>query len=102
MGRHAKRQSLKEKLMAPASGSAINAGQAFVGGASIIGIGGLCFYGLGMSNEKGALEKSITWSPVVKQRIRDTYLYFGGGLAVTAAAAVTAARSPMVMNFMMQ
>jgi len=102
IGRHAKRQSMKERLMAPASGSAFTMGQGFVAGGAAIGIGALCFYGLGMSSEQGALERSVTWSPIVKQRIRDTYLYFGGGLVVTAAAATAAARSPMVMNFMMK
>jgi len=102
LGRHARRQTFKEKMMAPASGSAFTMGQGFVAGGAALGIGALCFYGLGMSNETGALEKSITWSPMVRQRIRDTYMYFGGGIVVTAGAAVAAARSPMIMNFMMK
>jgi len=102
LGRHARRQTLKERMMAPASGSAFTMGQGFVAGGAAIGIGALCFYGLGMSKEQGALERSVMWSPVVKQRIRDTYMYFGGGLVFTAGAAVAAARSPMVMNFMMR
>jgi len=101
LGRHARRQTLKEKMMAPADGSAFSIGQGFVAGGAALGIGALCFYGLGLSSEKGALERSVVWSPVVRQRIRDTYLYFGGGIVVTAAAAVAASRSPMIMNFVM-
>lgn len=102
IGRHAKRKSLKETLMAPAGDSAFNMGRGFVAGGSALGIGALCFYGLGLSSQPGALEHSVAWSPLVKQRIRDTYLYFGASLGFTAAAAVAAARSPMMMNFMMK
>lgn len=48
------------------------------------------------------MERSVVWSPVVRERIRDTYMYFGGGLVATAASAVAIARSPAIMNFMMQ
>ena len=34
----------------------------------------------------------------VKQRIRDTYMYFGASLGVTAGAAVAIFRSPAMMN----
>ena len=95
-----RRQTFKEKMMAPASGSAFTMGQVFVAGGAALGIGALCFYGLGISNEKGALERSVEWSTMVRQRIRDTYLYLGGNIVVAAGAAVAAARSPMITNFM--
>ena len=34
----------------------------------------------------------------MKQRIRDTYMYFGGGLVFTAGSAVAIARSPAMMK----
>jgi len=102
IGRHARRKTLKEQIMAPAGGSAINVGQGFAAGGAALGIGALCFYGAGLSSEQGALDKSVMWPPVVKERIRDTYAYFGAGLGITAASAVAAARSPTVMNLMMK
>ncbi len=42
------------------------------------------------------------WPDVVRQRIKTTYMYFGGSLVFTAASAVAAVRSPAVMNLMMK
>jgi len=102
IGRHAKRKTLKETLMAPAGDTAFNMGKGFVAGGAALGIGALCFYGLGLSSQPGALENSVAWPQYVKQRIRDTYLYFGSSLIFTAGSAVAASRSPMVMNLMMK
>merc|ERR1712107_489472 len=88
--------------MAPTSGTPFSIGQGFLAGASAIGLGGLVFYGLGFSNEIGAAEKAMIWPDYVKQRIRDTYMYFGGSLAVTAGTAVTIFRSPAMMNIVMR
>ena len=38
----------------------------------------------------------------VKQRIRDTYMYFGASLGVTAGTAVAIFRSPAMMNIVMR
>lgn len=38
------------------------------------------------------------WPKYVKERIKTTYLYFGGSIAFTAASAAAAFRSPMIMN----
>lgn len=38
-----------------------------------------------MHPEMGAIEEAQFWPEVVRQRIRSTYLWFGGGLALTAA-----------------
>ncbi|KAK3758184.1 hypothetical protein RRG08_027816 [Elysia crispata] len=102
IGRHAKRKSLKETMMEPAGDGPFNIGRGFVAGGAAIGIGALCFYGLGLSNSPGALERAVVWPPYVRQRIRDTYMYFGGSLAATALSAVACARSPAVMGFMMK
>ncbi len=34
-------------------------GRWFVAGGAAVGLGALCFYGLGMSNEIGAIEKAV-------------------------------------------
>jgi len=86
--------------MAPAGDGAFNMGRGLVAGASVIGMGALCFYGLGLSNEVGAIDRASLWPATVRARVRDTYMYFGGSLALTAAAAVAVHRSPMMMNLM--
>jgi len=40
------------------------------------------------------------WPEYVRQRIKDTYLYFGGSIALTAVTAASAFRSPALMRFM--
>merc|ERR550534_3072668 len=40
----------------------------------------------------------MIWPEHVKQRIRDTYMYFGASLGVTAGTAVAIFRSPAMMN----
>lgn len=94
-------RSLKEAVMTPAGDGAFSIGKGVVAGASALGLGALCFYGLGFSAEPGAIERSMVWPQYVKERIQSTYIYFGGSLAFTAASAVTCFRSPMVMNIVM-
>merc|ERR1719471_406185 len=84
--------------MAPSSGTSINVGQGALAGAAALGIGALAFYGAGLSGEMGAVEKSVMWPQYVKDRIRDTYMYFGASVAATAGTAVAAFRTPAVMN----
>jgi len=84
--------------MAPSSGTSINVGQGALAGAAALGIGALAFYGAGLSGEMGAGEKSVMWPQYVKDRIRDTYMYFGASVAATAGTAVAAFRTPAVMN----
>merc|ERR1712180_159566 len=88
--------------MSPSTSTPFNVGQGFLAGASAIGLGGLVFYGLGFSNEVGAAEKAMIWPDYVKQRIRDTYMYFGASLGVTAGTAVAIFRSPAMMNIVMR
>ncbi|XP_070543939.1 growth hormone-inducible transmembrane protein-like [Ptychodera flava] len=99
--RAAKAKSLKEAAREPASGTAIVMGRGIVAGASAIGIGALCYYGLGMSNEVGALEKSAIWPQYVRDRIKSTYLSFGAGLGMTALSAVAIARNPALLTRLM-
>ena len=39
--------------------AAFQLGRGLVAGASVIGIGALCYYGLGLSNEVGAIDRSV-------------------------------------------
>lgn len=96
--RTARRRSLKEVAMQPTTGAPFAFGKGMLATAGVFGIGALCFYGLGMSNETGALEKSHLWPQYVKERIKTTYMYFGSGIAVTAASAMAAFRSPGIMS----
>ena len=40
------------------------------------------------------------WPQIVRDRVRSTYLYFGGGIIFTAASAVAVARTPALMRMM--
>lgn len=39
--------------------TAFNIGKGVVAGGAAIGIGALCFYGLGLSNSTGAIERAV-------------------------------------------
>lgn len=77
VSRVARRQTLKERALAPAGEggllkdnfqfiltklcnifTAFSIGKGALAGGSLLGLGALCYYGLGFSNEAGALEKS--------------------------------------------
>jgi len=103
LGRFARRKQaqnpgLKERAMAPQQGTAINMGQGALAGAAALGLGALAYYGAGMSGEMGAVEKSVMWPEYVRQRIKDTYMYFGGSLVATAGTAAAVFRSPAMMS----
>jgi len=87
--------------MAPST-TPFSIGQGVVAGASAVGLGALAFYGLGFSGEVGAVDKAMVWPDYVKQRIRDTYMYFGASIGVTAASAGAIFRSPAMMNIVMK
>jgi len=94
----ARRKGLKEAAMSPSQGTAISLGQGALAGGAVLGVGALAFYGLGMSGEVGAVDRAAAWPQVVKDRIRDTYLYFGASLGATAASAVAIFRTPAAIN----
>jgi len=97
------RMGLKDRAMGPTSGAPFRIGQGAVAGASVFGLGALCYYGLGMSHAgQGAIDRSVMWPQYVKERIKTTYAYFGGSIVFTAAAAAAAFRSPAMMNLMMR
>lgn len=97
--RLAKRRTLRERAMAPASDTAFNIGKGVLVGGAVLGLGSLCFYGLGLSEHSAAIDQAMLWPEYVKQRVRTTYMYFGGSLAVTACSAAAVLRSPIMMNF---
>lgn len=75
-----------------------NIGWLSVGVAGLTGIGALCYYGLGLSKEESAVERSVLWPKYVKDRIKWTYLYLGSGFGISTAAAVACLRSPAIMR----
>lgn len=95
-----KEKTIKERLMAPAGEGAFTAGRFILAGASGLGLGALCYYGLGLANEPGAIEHARIWPDFVRARVRDTYMYFAGGIGVTAASALAVSRNPRLMQMM--
>ena len=77
-------------------------GRWFIAGGAAVGLGALCYYGLGMSNEIRAIEKAVMWPQYVKDRIHSTYMYLAGSIGLTALSAVAVSRTPALMNFMMR
>ncbi|XP_066920684.1 growth hormone-inducible transmembrane protein-like [Clytia hemisphaerica] len=75
-------------------------GQAVLGGSAAAGIGALCFYGLGLSNDVGAIDKARFWPPEMRSMIKSTYLYFLGSLSITAGSAYYLHRSALVTRMM--
>ncbi|XP_074519316.1 growth hormone-inducible transmembrane protein isoform X2 [Halichoeres trimaculatus] len=71
-------------------------------GGSACGMGLMCYYGLGMSDEMGAIEKSMMWPQIVKDRIHSTYMYFAGSVGLTALSAYAVGRTPQLMSLMMR
>eukprot|EP00063_Salmo_salar_P097122 XP_014071957.1 PREDICTED: growth hormone-inducible transmembrane protein-like [Salmo salar] len=60
-GKTAKDQ-LQQAAFQPATDTAIrmdNMGRMFLAGGAAVGLGALCYYGLGMSNEIGAIERAV-------------------------------------------
>lgn len=99
------REEIKEAAFEPSMETAArfdSAGRLVVAGGAIVGLGALCYYGLGMSNEVGAIEKAVIWPQYVTDRIRSTYMYFAGSIGLTALSAVAVSRSPALMSLMMR
>lgn len=94
----AERMSLRDRAMAPPGPNAYSIGKGALAGGAALGLGALCFYGLGLGSGTSTLENSHLWPEFVKQRIRDTYLYFGGSVAISAASAMAVFRSPRLLS----
>lgn len=99
------REELKQAAVEPSMETAAkihSMGKLIVAGGATIGLGALGYYGLGMSNEIGAIEKAVIWPQYVKDRIQSTYMYFAGSVGLTALSAVAVSRSPALMSLMMR
>jgi len=92
------RQTLREKAMAPPGPNAYAIGKGAVAGASVLGLGALCYYGLGLGHGTSVLNNSILWPEYVQERIHNTYAYFGGSVLISAASAAAIFRSPTLLN----
>lgn len=90
--------TLAERAMAPAGGTAIGVGKAALAGGAVIGLGALCYYGLGLASETGAIDRAAIWPQYVKERISTTYAYFGGSFVISALSAAACLRSPAMMR----
>ncbi|KAM9462258.1 growth hormone-inducible transmembrane protein [Clarias gariepinus] len=99
------KDQLQEAVFEPAKDTAFKidqTGRMVLAGGAALGLGALCYYGLGMSNEIGALEKAVFWPQYVRDRIHSTYMYFAGGVGVTALSAVAVSRTPALLGLMMR
>ena len=56
--------TLKDAVSAPSKGTAFSLGQGALAGGAALGLGALAFYGLGLSNEVGAIDKAVAWPEV--------------------------------------
>ncbi|XP_076752158.1 growth hormone-inducible transmembrane protein [Xylocopa sonorina] len=95
-------KTITEQAVAPAGNTAINIGRGALAGSAVIGLGSLCYYGLGLSPSLGTIEYAKLWPQHVKDRIKSTYMYVGASVASTATAAMLCLRSPTVMNMVMR
>ncbi|CAD5217168.1 unnamed protein product [Bursaphelenchus xylophilus] len=89
--------TIRERLLGPTTGKPFVYGTYAIAGASVFGIGMLCYYGAGMSKGLSAMDRAALWPEHVRQRLQTTYAYLAGSLALTAGAGVAAARSPAIL-----
>ncbi|XP_017152998.1 growth hormone-inducible transmembrane protein [Drosophila miranda] len=90
--------SLKEKLMGPPSANAYSMGKGAAAGAAVVGLGALCYYGVGLGKHTSIADNAIMWPEYVKSRIQSTYAFFGGSCILTAASAAAVFRSPRLLS----
>lgn len=100
--RAARRQGLVADTAAPAGDTAIKIGKGAIATGAVLGLGALCYYGAGLSSATGAIDHAQLWPQYVKDRVRSTYMYFGGSIAASALTAAACFRSPAVMNMVMR
>ncbi|KAH8289721.1 hypothetical protein KR054_009991 [Drosophila jambulina] len=109
--------SLKEKLMGPpgANGKvdslrcviswmfilfipAYSMGKGAAAGAAAVGLGALCYYGVGLGKQTSIADNAIMWPQYVRDRIQSTYAFFGGSCLLTAASAAAVFRSHRLLQ----
>jgi len=77
----------------------VAAGQVALAGSVVIGAGSLAYYGLGLSQAPGAVDKALAWPQHVRDRVRLTYSYLIASVGVTAAFAMAILRLPVATYF---
>nr|CAD7396182.1 unnamed protein product [Timema poppensis] len=97
--RLAQRKTIGEQIMQPAGETAFNIGRGAVAGGAALGLGALCFYGLGLSKDASVIDQAVMWPQYVRDRIKTTYMYVAGSMFITAGSTMAALRSPRVMAF---
>ncbi|KAK0426568.1 hypothetical protein QR680_009774 [Steinernema hermaphroditum] len=90
--------ALREKLFGPATSKPFLYGTYALGGASLAGIGMLCWYGLGMSKDISIVNKAALWPQEVRDRLKSTYAYLAGSVLMTGGFGYLAARSPVLFR----
>ena len=73
--------------------------QVALAGSVVIGAGSLAYYGLGLSQAPGAVDKALAWPQHVRDRVRLTYSYLIASVGVTAAFAMAILRLPVATYF---
>ncbi|XP_076244729.1 growth hormone-inducible transmembrane protein [Calliopsis andreniformis] len=94
--------TVTEQAMAPAGETAFSIGKGAVAGGAVIGLGALCYYGLGLSPQLGTIDYAGLWPDYVKERVKSTYMYFGASVAASAASAAVCLRTPAIMNMVLR
>jgi hypothetical protein len=90
--------TLRERLLGPTTGKPFVYGTYALAGASVFGIGLLCYYGLGMSKGMSAMDRSAIWPEYVRSRLHHTYAYLAGSLALTAGAGMAAGTMTFILS----
>lgn len=90
--------TLKERIMAPPGENAYSLGKGALAGASAVGLGALCFYGIGLGKPGSIYTESMIWPEYVKQRVQATYAYFAGSILITAASSFAVFNSPRLLH----
>ncbi|TKR92296.1 hypothetical protein L596_006978 [Steinernema carpocapsae] len=90
--------ALREKLFGPANAKPFIYGTYAVAGASLAGIGMLCWYGLGMSKDVSIVNKAAMWPQEVSDRLKSTYAYLCGSVLMTGGFGYMASRSPTLLR----
>ncbi|KAH8374504.1 hypothetical protein KR200_000242 [Drosophila serrata] len=89
--------SLKDRMMGPPSENAYSMGKGAAAGAALMGLVGLCYYGLGLAKQPSIYDHSVVWPQYVRDRIHATYAYFGASCALTAASSAAIFQSDAMM-----
>ena len=63
----------------------------------MIGAGSLAYYGLGLSQAPGAVDKALAWPQYVKDRVKLTYSYHLASVGATAATTMAILRVPVAI-----